>query len=122
MYNHCKSKDIIDYYLNNTYVSMFLQSLTIDEKQIPMTRTYIENPYTTASKNFFKDFQIFLKILVIEGVTGIIKSKINYNNNSFCEIIIKLSDKKTVYKRQFEKITSAFSKAGSLMTLIYSFV
>ena len=47
--NHCKSKDDIDYYLNNTYASMFLQIITIDENQIPMTRTYIENPYTTVT-------------------------------------------------------------------------
>ena len=139
--NHCKSKNIIDYYLNNTYVSMFLQSITIDQKQIPMTRTYIENPYTTISQYSFKDYQILLQIVETDDDTGIITDSKKYKkilqydysmnmfslknkvyDNSFCEITIKLSDKKTIYKRRFEKITNALSKAGSLMTLIYSLI
>ena len=140
--NHCKSQDIIDYYLNNTYFSMILQSITIDEDQIPMTETYIENPYTTVNQYSFTSYQIFLKIVETEDDTGIIFNSKKYkkilqydstsdmfslnrkvnDGNSFCQITIKLSDKKTVYKRKFEKVQDAFSKAGSLMTLIYSFI
>ena len=69
--NHCKSKEIIDYYLNNTYLGMFLQSYTIDENEIPMIRNYIENPFTTVGQNFFRDFQVLLKIIEIDDDTGI---------------------------------------------------
>ena len=140
--NHCKSKNIIDYYLNNSYFSMLLQSITIDQNQIPMTRNYIENPFTIISQYTFTNYQIFLKIIETEDDTGmIINSKkyrkllqFDYSTNmyalndkiydidSFCQIDIKLSDIKTVYKRKFEKIQDAFSKAGSIMTLIYSFI
>ena len=140
--NHCKPKEIIDYYLNNTYFSMLLTGITIDETQIPMTRTYIENPFTTVSQYSFKNYQINLKIVETEDDTGIIfssttkrrilqsdfisdmyavKSRVN-DADSYCQVNIKLSDRKTVYKRKYEKIHNAFSKAGSIMTLIYSFI
>ena len=140
--NHCKPKNIIDYYLNNTYVSMLLQSITIDDNHIPMTRTYIENPFTTVSQYSFKNFQINLKIVETDDDTGVIlssrkktkilqydyitdmfaiKSRVN-DGDSFCQINIKLSDRKTIYKRSFEKINIAFSKAGSIMTLVYTFI
>ena len=139
---HCKPKNIIDYYLNNTYVSMLLQSITVNEDQIPMTRTYIENPYTTVNQYSFTSYQIFLKVVEVEDDKGIIinskkykkilqfdsttnmfslNSKVN-DGNSFCQITIKLSDIKTIYKRKFEKVHTAFSKAGSIMTLIYYFI
>ena len=139
--NHCKPKNIIDYYLNNTYVGMYLQSSTIDENQIPMTRTYIESPYTTIGQNFFKDYQILLKIVETEDDTGLISKYKKYkkllqidetismfslnrkiNDDSFCEISIALSDKKTVYKREYERIQNAISKAGSIMTLICTII
>ena len=139
--NHCKPKNIIDYYLNNTYVSMYLQSITIDEKQIPMSRNYLESQYTTVSQYSFKDYQILLKIIETEDDTGIITNSKKYKkilqydftknmivlnrkiyDNSFCEMTIKLSDKKTVYKRGFEKIQHAFSKSGSVMTLVCSLI
>ena len=140
--NNCKSKDIIDYYLNNSYASIFIQSITIDENQIPMTRTYIEKPFTTVNQYSFTNFQIFLKIVETEDDTGIILNSRKYkkllqydyatdmstfnrkinDGNSFCQIAIKLSDIKTVYKRKFEKIYNAFGKAESIMTLIFSFI
>ena len=140
--NHCKPKNIIDYYLNNTYVSMLIQSLTIDKTQIPMIRTFIENEYTSIGQNYFRDYQVFLKIVEIEDDIGILTNNKKYKKilqfdytmnmfalnhkiydyNSFCEITIKLSDKRTIYKRKFEKIHNAFSKAGSMMTLIYTLI
>ena len=139
---HCKPKKIIDYYLNNTYFGLFLQSITIDENLIPMTRTYIEDLYSTACKDSFKDYQVFLKIVETEDDTGIITNSRKYrkllqfdytkdmfvlnrkvyDDNSYLDITIKLSDKKTAYKRTFEKINTSFSKAGSMMTLICSFI
>ena len=140
--NHCKPKEIIDYYLNNTYMSMILQSITIDETQIPITRAYVENPFTTVSQHSFKNYQINLKIVETEDDTGILfssttkrrilqsdfttdmfslNSRVN-DVSSYCQVNIKLSDRKTIYKRRYEKITNALSKAGSLMTLIYSII
>ena len=136
--NHCKSKNIIDYYLNNTYVGIYLQSVTIDEKQIPMTKNYIESPFTTVGQNFYRDYQIFFKIVETEDDNDIVfktkkfkrllqldytkeMSSINHkvNDNSFCDITIKLSDKKTIYKRSNEKLTNALYKAGGIMPVIY---
>ena len=138
--NHCKPKNIIDYYLNNTYASMLLQSITIDENKIPMTKIYIENPFTIVSQNIFTNYQIFLKIVETEDDIGLFANSKKYKRilqfdyttnlfslnrkisdvDSFCEFVIKLSDKKTVYNRKFEKIYNAFSKAGSIMTLIFT--
>ena len=140
--NHCKPKNIIEYYLNNTYVAMYLQSINIDEKQIPMTKTYIESPVTNVGLNFFRNFQILLKIFETEDDIGIITSSkkykkilqydhtINmlalnhkiYDDASLCDIIIKLLDKKTIYKRRYEKIHNSFSKVGSMMTLICTLI
>ena len=136
--NHCKSKDIIDYYLNNTYVGMYLKSITIDEKQIPMAIRYIESPFVTVGQNFFRDFQVFLKIVETKNDDNIIfktkktrkllqldntKPMSTLNNkiydNSFRDISIKLSEKKTVYKRSYEKLTNALYKAGGIMPAIY---
>ena len=136
--NHCKSKDVIDYYLNNTYVSLFIHSITIDEKQISMTRNSLENQYTTVGQNFFKDYQIYLKIIETEDDNGIIfkseklKKLLQFDStremtainpkvfdDSFCDITIKLSSKKTVYKKSYEKLLDAFFKSGNIMTVIY---
>ena len=116
--NHCKPKDIMDYYLNNTYVSMIIQSITIDEKQISMAKTSIENQYTTIGQNFFKDYQVILREVEIEQDNNIIyKSKklrkllqfdytremssinLKVYDNSFYDINIKLSDKKQYKKK-----------------------
>ena len=136
--NHCKSKDIIDYYLNNTYVVIYLHSITIDEKEIPMTRNSLENQYSTDGHNFFKDYQIYLKIVETEDDDNILfeskknkkllqfdstreMSSINrkVNDDSFCDITIKLSDKKTTYKKSYEKLLDALFNAGSIMNVIY---
>ena len=136
--NHCKSKDEIDYYLNSTYVGVTLLSVTIDEKHIPMTRNYVESPFTTVGENFFKDYQLSFKIIETEEDDGIIlKSKkfgktlqfestkemasINRKvyDDSFCDITIKLSDRKTVYKKSYEKIPNALYKVGGIMPVIY---
>ena len=136
--NHCKPKNIIDYYLNNTYVALFLQSLTIDENRISMLNFTMENHYTTIGQNFFKDYQIFFKIIDTEVDDGVIfKSKkyrrmlqIDYskdrvainqkvNDASLCDITIKLSDKKTIYKKSYEKLIDALYKAGGIMPIIY---
>ena len=136
--NHCKSKNIIDYYLNTTYVGVILQSITVDEKQIPMTRNYIETPFTTVGQYFYTDYQIVLKIVETEVDDNIIyKSKkfkkmlqfestkemssINRKvyDDSFCDITIKLTNQKTVYKKNYEKLPNALWKAGGIMPVIY---
>ena len=136
--NHCKSRDIIDYYLNSTFVGMFLKSITIDEKQILMTRDYIENPYTTVGQDFFRDYQVLLKIVETEDDDNIIfeskkfKKILQFDytremftlnrkvyDDSFCDITIKLSDKKTIYKKSYEKLSNALYKVGGIMPVIY---
>ena len=136
--NHCKSKDIIDYYLNNTYIGIYLQSVTINEKQTPMIRNYIESPFTTIGQNFYRDYQVFLKIVETEEDNNILFSTKKFkkalqfdytkemstinpkvNDNSFCDMTIKLSDKKTVYKRSCDKLSNASFKAGGIMSGIY---
>ena len=136
--NHCKSQNIIDYYLNTTYVGVILQSITVDEKQIPMTRNYIETPFTTVGQYFYTDYQIVLKIVETEVDDNIIyKSKkfkkmlqfestkemssINRKvyDDSFCDITIKLTNQKTVYKKNYEKLPNALWKAGGIMPVIY---
>ena len=136
--NHCKPKNIIDYYLNGSYLGMSLKSLTVDENEIPMTKTYIETSFTTIGQNFYRDYQIFLKIVETEEDNNIIfNSKkfkkilqldyfkemftINHkiNDNSFCDITVKLSDLKTVYKKNYEKLPNALYKVGGLLPVIY---
>ena len=136
--NHCKSKNIIDYYLNSTYVGMFLKSITIDEKQIPMTIDYLENPFTTVGQDFFRDYQVLLKIVETEDDDNIIYTSKKFKkllqfdytremftlnrkvyDDSFCDVTIKLSDKKTVYKKSYEKLSNALYKVGGIMPVIY---
>ena len=136
--NHCKSKDIINYYLNSTYVGLFLKSITIDEKQIPMTRDYLENPFTTVGQDFFRDFQVLLKVIETEYDDHFVYTSKKFRkllqfdytkemftlnrkvyDDSFCDVTIKLSDKKTVYKKSYEKLSSALYKVGGIMPVIY---
>ena len=136
--NHCKSKNIIDYYLNSTYVGMFLKSITIDEKQIPMTIDYLENPFTTVGQDFFRDYQVLLKIVETEDDDNIIYTSKKFRkllqfdytkemftlnrkvyDDSFCDLTIKLSDIKTVYKKSYEKLSDALYKVGGIMPVIY---
>ena len=103
-----------------------------------MIKNYIENSFTTVGQNFFKDYQIFLKVVETEESNNLIfeskkysktlqfdytkeMSNINHKvyDNSFFDLVIRLSDKKTVYKRSYEKLSTALIKAGGIMSGIY---
>ena len=106
-----------------------------------MTKNYIESPFTTIGQNFYRNYQIFFKILETEDENNIIfkakefrkmlqfestkeMSSINRKvyDDSFCDITIKLSDKKIVYKRSYDKSTNALYKAGGIMPVIYNII
>ena len=147
--NHCKSREDIDYYLKNTFLSFQMQD-------IEMTPQYYNSPvlardkdiYTTVGKKLFKEihalFQIvyvetdldffglnsfqtiktnkFLKYDSISIMSNIIENDIYITGESFCDVTFKLSDKVLTQKRTYTKLVDILSNIEGFMQVIYSFL
>ena len=135
--SNCKPQNIIDYYLNGTFLSLDYQDIAIDH-------TNFKNPgvpsigefYTTVSKNYYKEIHIYYKKVVVESDRGWIftnyKSKeytqydksedmISFKSSSdgnFLEFSIKFGDKITTYYRTYTKAQTIISNIGGFLRFI----
>ena len=147
--NHCKSREIIDYYLKNTFVSFQLQDieLTPQNYTIPV-RARNQDVYTKVGKRLFQEIHIYFQIVNIitdidllgfsefEDVknkkylkydssiqmTNIIEDDIYETGESFCDVTIKLSEKVLTEKRRYTKFTEVLRDVGGLTEVVLSII
>jgi len=147
--NHCKPKEIIDYYLNGNNFVIALEDILI-------TPLKFENPvqerinelYTTLYKNFGQYLYIEMQMVTIETNNNIIgfdfltNEKVdnfikydtleiipqpgydlNDENNNYpvCEIEFQLKDKILSEKRQYTQLIDVLGEVGGFMEIISSF-
>jgi len=135
--SNCKPQDVIDYYLNGTFLSLDYQDIAIDH-------TNFKNPgvpsigefYTTVSKNYYKEIHIYYKKVVVESDRGWIftnykkreytqydksEDMISFKSSSdgnFLEFSIKFGDKITKYYRTYTKAQTIISNIGGFLRFI----
>ena len=147
--HHCKSLEEIDYYLNNTF-------LTIQVQDIEMTPQFYNSPYlarnkdiyTKVGKKLFKEIHAFFQIVNLETdidiiginyfnnikrqklikyestniMSNIIESDIYKTGEPLCDVTIKLSDKVLTEKRTYTKLIEILGQIGGFMQVIFSFL
>ena len=147
--NHCKSKEIIDYYLNGNNFVITLEDILITPLNFKSpVKERINELYTTLFKTFGQYLYIEMQLVNIETNNNIIgfdfltkdKSEdyIKYDtleiipqpgydldddNNDYpvCEIEFQLKDKVLSEKRQHTQIIDVLGEVGGFMEIISSF-
>ena len=141
--NHCKPRDVIDKFFNNTYFSILAKDTAINPNNfshpgIPI----LLNTYTTTNKMIKKDFVVKFAITEIHTDLGFfsqnikIEKYLKYNKDfsefsfvntsnylSGSEILsmsIRLEDNIFFQKRTYKKMAEVFATTGGYMQLIYS--
>ena len=147
--NHCKSKEIIDYYLKNTFVSFQLQDIELTPQNYTTpVRARNQDVYTKVGKKLFQEIHIYFQIVNIitdidllgfsefEDVknkkylkydssiqmTNIIEDDIYETGESFCDVTIKLSEKILTEKRRYTKFTEVLRDVGGLTEVVLSLI
>ena len=147
--NHCKSKEIIDYYLNGNNFVITLEDILITPLNFKYPIKERTNElYTTLFKTFGQYLYIEMQLVNIETNNNIIgfdfltKEKteeyIKYdtleiipqpgydlddenNNYPVCEIEFQLKDKVLSEKRQYTQLIDVLGEVGGFMEIISSF-
>ena len=140
--HHCKPKEIIDTYLNGTFIDFQMESVLInfDNYENPVKENF-ENVYTTLGRGFKRELHIYFKVVNFEdfGFFGQSLGKRKYlqydydqpmftlnsdlqKNKSLCDITIKLSDKTLIIKRKYNTLIDIFSKLGGIMELLLKII
>ena len=147
--NHCKSKEIIDYYLNGNNFVIKLEDILITPLNFKYPIKERTNElYTTLFKTFGQYLYIEMQLVNIETNNNIIgfdfltKEKteeyIKYdtleiipqpgydlddenNNYPVCEIEFQLKDKVLSEKRQYTQLIDVLGEVGGFMEIISSF-
>ena len=135
--HHCKSQEIIDKYLNGTFIDFQMQSVLLNyDYSIPVKNNF-EDVYTSVGRGFKRDLHIYFKIMSFEdyGFFGESLGEQKYvqydsnnptitinsgleKNKSICDISIKLSDKTLIVKREYNTLIEIYSKLGGIMELL----
>ena len=144
--NHCKPKEVIDYYLKGTFVSIQMQDIELTPQiyDFPYIAT-TKDIYYTISKKLFQEVQIFFQIVNIETDTdiigftdfqsfkmekllkydsmnvmsNIIEDNIYETGESFCDITLKLTNNVLTQRRTY--IKGVMQVIFSLIKLVSSF-
>ena len=147
--NKCKSKEIIDNYLNGKNLEIIFEDnlITPLKYETPIKET-LNLVFTTIYKTFGQYLYTEMQLVNIETTTNIfgfdfltnpkIEKFIKYysleiipqpgynldeedNNYPICEVEFQLNDKILLEKRQYLQFIDALGEVGGLMEIIYSF-
>ena len=138
--HHCKPQNIIDKYLNGTFFDLQMQSVLINyENYENPVKENFEDVYSTVGIGFKREIHFFFKLINFKdygffGESLGEKKYVQYdytnpmitltlnsdfqNNQSICDVTIKLSDKTLIIKREYTNIMEICSKIGGIMVLI----
>ena len=144
---HCKPKEILDKFFNNTYFSILAKDTAINPNNFSHPgNPLLLNTYTTINKLIKKDYVVKFAISEIDTDIGFFTSEIRKdkylkytkdfsefsfayndyyisNNSSKKEILslsIRLEDNIYFQKRTYKKMAEVFATTGGYMQLIYS--
>ena len=140
---HCKPKDVIDDFFNNTHFSLLAKDISLFPNNFtnPGIPTLL-NTYTLINKYMKKDYVIKFALTEIETDTGFFTQEIkedkylkytkDFNEFYFVDsdyylsgqnilsLTIRLEDNIYFQKRTYKKMAEVFSTTGGYMQLIFS--
>ena len=140
--HHCKSQEIIDKYLNGTFIDLQMQSVLInfENYQDPVKENF-EDVYSTIGRGFKRELHIYFQLINFKdygffGQNLGEKKYVQYNHNnpmitlisdlqknkSMCDVTIKISEKTLIIKREYTTIVEIFSKIGGIMELLLKII
>ena len=139
--NHCKSQDIIDYYLKGACFSIIAKDIGLDPTNysFPVIST-LQDLYTPIDKSLYKKLILYYHITEIKTDTGLFSEDIktqkyfqykehfesfyfrdekdNSDKESLISVDFRLDDIIFTQKRVYTKMTEIFSTIGGYMQLI----
>ena len=146
--NHCKSLDIIDYYLTNTFVCFEMEDIELT----PHNYTYPvrgrnQDIYFTVGKRLFQEVHVFYQLINVETnlnffgfnelehiksqkylkyysqvqMTNLIDNNIYTTGASFSAVTIKLYDEVRIQRREYTKIIEVLGNIGGFMEVLFIF-
>ena len=135
--NHCKSREEIDFYLNNTFVCFEMEDVELTPKNYSYpVRGRNQDIYFTIGKKLFQEVHIFYQLINIETdldilgfeefkyikkqqflkyyseiqMTNLIENNIHDTGEAFSSVTIKLYDEIRIQKRTYKKIFEILSE------------
>ena len=146
--NKCKPIDVIDYYINDSFVSFEMQDIELTPQNYNSPALQRDKDfYTKIGKKIFQEMHAFFQIVNIETDTdflgfnnfdsfksekflkydsstilsNVVERNIYETGDSFFDISLKLSDKILTQRRTYTKLLEILGNIGGLMEVLLSF-
>jgi len=147
--NKCKPKEMIDYYLNGTFLCMEFEDIELNPQNytLPITSRN-QDIYFKVGKKLFQEIHIYYQIVEVETdidklgleieafqkikknkylkyhsfyqMPNIFESDIYQTGESFCNITIKLYDQVRTQRRTYTKLIAIFEEVGGFMEALFA--
>ena len=142
--NNCQSEEIIDKFLDNSYLEMVYLSESIDHSNIsyPLSENLRNQLYVVAKEHVKRYYQYF-QIASYSSDNGLIWNKVNkfelaetknthtdfvkdeeqdfYSSSTLLEISLTSTDQKTIYERKYPKLQEVLGSIGGFTDIIFIF-
>ena len=142
--NSCKSEEIIDKFLDNSYLELVYLSESVDHSNIsyPLIQSLRNELYIVAKEHVKRYYQYF-QIASYSSDNGLIWNKVNkfelaetknthtdfvkdeeqdfYSSSTLLEISLTSTDQKTIYERKYPKLQEVLGSIGGFTDIIFIF-
>ena len=142
--NICKSEEILDKFLDNSYLTMIYISESVDHSNIsfPLIQSLRNELYIVAKEHVKRYYQYF-QMASYSSDVGLIWNKIKkfnftetknihtdfvkeeeqefYSSSALLEIALTSTDEKTVYERKYLKLQEVLGQIGGFTDIVFIF-
>ncbi len=142
--NSCKSEEIINKFLDNSYLELVYLSESVDHSNIsyPLIQSLRNELYIVAKEHVKRYYQYF-QIASYSSDNGLIWNKVNkfelaetknthtdfvkdeeqdfYSSSTLLEISLTSTDQKTIYERKYPKLQEVLGSIGGFTDIIFIF-
>ena len=145
--NKCEPKEIIEYYLDNTFVSLEMEDIELTPKNFekPIRERNVD-VYTTVGAKLFEELHVFFEVVNIETdmdwfgfdefeniksqiylkydetfiMSNIIQKDVYKTGEKFADVTIKLSENMRTQRRVYTKFVTILGDVGGFMEVIFT--
>ena len=145
--NKCEPKEIIEYYLDNTFVSLEMEDIELTPKNFekPIRERNVD-VYTTVGAKLFEELHVFFEVVNIETdmdwfgfdefeniksqiylkydetfiMSNIIQKDVYKTGEKFADVTLKLSENMRTQRRVYTKFVTILGDVGGFMEVIFT--
>ena len=145
--NKCEPKEIIEYYLDNTFVSLEMEDIELTPKNFekPIRERNVD-VYTTVGAKLFEELHVFFEVVNIETdmdwfgfdefeniksqiylkydetfiMSNIIQKDVYKTGEKFADVTLKLSENMRTQRRVYTKFITILGDVGGFMEVIFT--